>query len=127
MGKAVLSSKKSEIDHLRQFVDDLPSSYLRDTLAPFVPDFERGVYSDFIPSVRDSWDARIEADKEVKALRKEIETLRKARNDFHREFASEVARYQSGLKALREASNVVANACRWADDAIESAKTLSHE
>jgi hypothetical protein len=112
-------TKSQEIEHLRSFVSALPSSYLRDSLAPFVPEFERGVYSDFVPSVRDSWDARIEAQKEVKVLQAEIAELTKARDEFRREFAREVARYQSGLKALSEASSTVANAVRWAGDAIE--------
>lgn len=115
-------TKSQEIEHLRSFVSALPSSYLRDSLAPFVPEFERGVYSDFVPSVRDSWDARIEAQKEVKVLQAEIAELTKARDEFRREFAREVARYQSGLKALSEASSTVANAVRWASDAVESAK-----
>ena len=112
-------TKTQEIEHLRSFVSALPSSYLRDTLTPFVSDFEHGVYSDFVPSVRDSRDARIEAQKEVKVLQAEIAELTKARDEFRREFAREISRYQSGLKALQEASNTVANAVRWAGDAIQ--------
>jgi hypothetical protein len=112
-------TKTQEIEHLRSFVSALPSSYLRDTLTPFVSDFEHGVYSDFVPSVRDSWDARIEAQKEVKVLQAEIAELTKARDEFRREFAREISRYKTGIAALKEASNTVANAVRWAGDAIE--------
>jgi len=122
MSKVTLSSKASEVDHLRQFVEGLPSSYLRDTLSPFVVDFERGVYSDFVPSVRDSWDARIEADKEVKELRKQVAELQEERRKLVNEIAKETARFESGVKALREAANVVANASRWAADTISEVK-----
>jgi seryl-tRNA synthetase len=118
----MLSSKKSEIEHLREFVDSLPDSYLRDTLRPFVPDFERGVYSDFIPSVRDSWDARIEADKEVKALRKEIAELQEERRKLVNEIARDVKRFEDGVASLREAANVVANASRWASETLSDVK-----
>ena len=115
-------TKSQEIDLLKKFVEKLPSSYLRDVLRPFLPDFERGVYSDIVPSVRDSWDARVEAEKEVKAIKAEIAELEKARDAFRRDFASEVALYRDGLKKLQEASTIVSNACRWASDAINSAR-----
>ena len=115
-------TKAEEIARLSGFVASLPSSYLSDVLSPFVEQFAAGVYSDCVPSVRDSWDARIEADKEVKAVKAEIESLKKERAALRREFASEVALFERALKPLAEARTVVANAHRFAVDAIEQTK-----
>ena len=115
-------TKAEEIARLKGFVDSLPTSYLRDTLRSVVEEFSAGIYSDFVPSVRDSWDARIAADKEVKAVRAEIASLRKEQTALRREFASEVSLFERALKPLAEASTVVANAHRFAVDAIEQTK-----
>lgn len=85
------ATKAAEVEFLKDLIERLPSSYLRDVLSPFVTEFEHGVYSDFVPSVRDSWDARIEAEKEVKAVNAELESLRKQKKDLQREIAREYA------------------------------------
>ena len=115
-------SKSEEIKSLQEFVAGLPRfSYLRDVLQPFVVEFESGVYSDFVPSVRDSWDNRIEADKEAKVVRQQVAELERQRDALRRELAVEVSRYREGLKKLRDASNTVAAAVRLAGDALDSA------
>jgi len=57
-------TKQEEIDLLKTFVGNLPEGYLKDALAPFVPDFECGIRSDIVPSVWDSYHARVKADED---------------------------------------------------------------
>jgi len=115
-------TKSEEIARIKGFVGSLPSSYLRDVLGPFVAEFESGIYCDFVPSLRDSWDARIAADKEVKAVKAEIASLKAEREKFRREFAAEVSAFERAIKPLAEARTVVANAHRFALDAVEQTK-----
>lgn len=110
-------TKADEVEFLKDFVNGLPSSYLRDTLSPFVDDFERGVYNDFVPSVRDSWDARIEAEKQVKAVNAELEALRRQRDDLRRTVAREVA-------SLREIASLAAKVVTHASYAEAQANSL---
>jgi septal ring factor EnvC (AmiA/AmiB activator) len=66
--KVSLPTKADEISHLREFVASLPTySYLHSALSPFVEEFASDIYSDLVPTVRQSWDSRIEAEKETKA------------------------------------------------------------
>ena len=57
-------TKQEEIDLLKTFVGNLPEGYLKDALTPFVFDFEAGVRCDIVPSVWDSYNARVKADED---------------------------------------------------------------
>ena len=69
-------TKAEEIQHLKYFVDGLPrDSYIRDALEPFLLEFERWVYSDYVPTVLESWRHRTEAEEEAKEARKQLATV----------------------------------------------------
>lgn len=110
-------TKAAEVEFLKDLVERLPSSYLRDVLSPFVADFEQGVYSDYVPAVRDSWDARVEAQKEVKAVNAELEALRKQRRDLEQTIAREVAR-------LDEIATLARKVAAAADYSVSQANSL---
>ena len=68
-------SKQQEIDFYRQFVADCPAtSYLGSILADTVGDVESAIRNDFgfIPSIRESWAARVDAQNELKEVNKQI-------------------------------------------------------
>lgn len=72
-------TKHEEIETLKAFIAGLPrDSYVRDALEPFLMEFERGVYSDYVPPVSESWRHRREADEETKEARKQLETVEAA-------------------------------------------------
>lgn len=99
-------TKAAEVEFLKDLVERLPSSYLRDVLSPFLVDFEQGVYSDYVPSVRESWDARVEAEKETKAAKADLESLRKQKRDLEQSIAREVARLEEvAILARKVAAN----------------------
>lgn len=110
-------TKAAEVEFLKDLIERLPSSYLRDVLSPFVADFEHGVYSDYVPAVRDSWDARVEAEKDVKAAKVVLEDLRKQKRDLEQAIAREVAR----LDEIATLARKVASA---ADYSVSQAKSL---
>jgi hypothetical protein len=69
-------TKHEEIETLRKFVAGLPrDSYVRDALEPFLLEFERGVYSDYVPSVFQSWEHRLEAEMETKEARAALKAV----------------------------------------------------
>lgn len=110
-------TKAAEVEFLKDLVERLPSSYLRDVLSPFVDDFEQGVYSDFVPAVRDSWDARVEAEKDVKAAKAVLDDLRKQKRDLEQSVAREVAR-------LDEIATLARKVAAAADYSVSQAKSL---
>lgn len=110
-------TKAAEVEFLKDLVARLPSSYLRDVLSPFVPDFEQGVYSDYVPAVRDSWDARVEAEKDVKAVNAELASLRKQKRDLEQSVSREVAR-------LAEVATLARKVASAADYSVSQAKSL---
>jgi hypothetical protein len=98
-------TKADEIALIREFVVSLPEvSYLRSALEPFAEEFERDIYSDLIPQVRDSWNARIEADRETKAAREELRSvqaeIRKARLEATIESAR-ILRLRDAFQSIR--------------------------
>jgi hypothetical protein len=96
-------TKSDEIETLHGFVQSLPRfSYLRSALEPFLVDFERGVYSDYVPSVRESWDARIAADKEASEARAKAQEARNDAEKARREGCLVHAQLQKLVEALRE-------------------------
>ena len=69
-------TKAEEIQHLKYFVAGLPrDSYLRDVLEPFLPQFEQGVINDYVPSVMQSWEHRLAAEKETAKAREQLATV----------------------------------------------------
>ena len=69
-------TKAEEIKSLKEFVAGLPrDSYVRDALEPFLVEFERGVYSDYVASVSESWRHRLEAEKEAKEARAAVKAI----------------------------------------------------
>jgi hypothetical protein len=69
-------TKREEIDAVKSFVASLPrDSYARDALEPFLMEFEQDVYSDYVPSVSQSWQYRREAEKETAEARAELKAV----------------------------------------------------
>jgi hypothetical protein len=111
-------SKANEVALLRDFVQSLPGeSYLRSALEPFVIQFEQGIYSDIVPSVRESWDARIEADAEAKEARAAVARIRSEAETARREACLVHARVNKIVDTLRELSGSVDYASREAKSA----------
>lgn len=103
-----LHTKAAEVAFLKDLVERLPRfCYLRGVLEPFLGEFERGVYADYVPPVRESWDARVNADLDAKAARAELEALRKQKRDLEQSLAREVARLEEVATLARK---VAANA-----------------
>jgi hypothetical protein len=70
-------TKREEIDAVKAFVASLPrDSYARDALEPFLMEFEKGVYADYVPTVHDSWRHRREADEEAGQARKVLAAVK---------------------------------------------------
>lgn len=113
-----LNTKSSEIEFLKDLVSRLPRfCYLRGILEPFLGEFEQGVYADYVPPVRESWDARIKADLDVKAVNAELESLRKQKRDLEQAVAREVAR-------LEEVATLARKVAASADYTVSAAKSL---
>lgn len=110
-------TKAAEVEFLKDLVSRLPSSYLRDVLSPFLGDFEHGVYADYVPPIRESWEARMEAQQEVKAVNAKLEALRKQKRDLEQSVAREVAR-------LEEIATLARKVAAAADYSVSQAKSL---
>lgn len=110
-------TKADEVEFLKDLVARLPSSYLRDVLSPFLIDFEQGVYSDWVPAIRDSWDARVAADKEVKAVNAELAALRQQKRTLEASVSHAVGRLEELAKLARQFSGA-------AHDVAAKAKSL---
>lgn len=115
--KVSLPTKADEIAHLREFIASLPeASYLHSCLAPFAAEFERDVYSDFIPSFSESWSHRVEARHEAVEAAKELKAIQDQIQSAKQELASQASRLhriQDSLCSLRssvEQAVVVATA-----------------
>jgi len=118
-------TKHDEIQTIKSFVAGLPTaSYLRAALEPFVPEFEQGVYSDIIPSLRESWNARIEAQKEAAEARRAIDALRIEQRRLQDEVSSQIRRLERANDSLREISSTIDIANRAADRAASAARSL---
>ena len=98
-------TKAEEIATLKAFVAGLPrDSYLRDVLEPFLPQFEAGVICDYAPSVRESWDNRLEAEREAKEARaalKSIEDEVKAAGRKYQLYCQAVGHLERKARELR--------------------------
>lgn len=69
-------TKAQEIATLKAFIAGLPrDSYVRDALEPFLTEFERGVYSDYVAPVSESWRHRREAEEETAQAKKVLATV----------------------------------------------------
>lgn len=113
-----LHTKAAEVEFLKGLVARLPRfCYLRGVLEPFLGEFERGVYADYVPPVRESWDARVAADLEVKAVNAELASLRQQKRDLEQAVAREVAR-------LEEVATLARKVASSADYTVSQAKTL---
>lgn len=89
-------TKDQEIQHLKYFVAGLPrDSYARDALEPFLLEFERGVYSDYVPTVLDSWRHRQEAEKEALEARARLAEVQKEIANAKRNLAMHAERLGS--------------------------------
>ena len=109
-------TKQKEIETLKAFVEGLPrDSYVRDALEPFLMEFERGVYSDYVPSVSESWRFRREAEAEAAAARAELSALRHEIDQTKREFE----RYSNSFDALRAKHRELSAMSRRMAEAIE--------
>lgn len=118
-------TKHAEIETLKKFVSSLPrASYLRSALEPFLPEFERGVYSDLVPSIRESWDARIEAQNEAVAARRAIDALRVEHRRLQDEVGCQLRRLERANDSLQEIASSIDIASRSADRAACSARAL---
>ena len=98
-------TKAAEVEFLKDLVERLPSSYLRDVLEPFLVEFEQGVYSDWVPPVRDSWQARIDAAKEVKAIDAEILRLGAEKKAIEQAIARNLERLKTVVETARSVAS----------------------
>ena len=98
-------TKAEEIATLKAFVADLPrDSYVRDALEPFLVEFERGVYSDYVPTVIESWRHRLEAEREANEARaalKSIEDEVKAAGRKYQLYCQAVGHLERKARELR--------------------------
>lgn len=98
-------TKQQEIETLKAFVAGLPrDSYVRDALEPFLVEFERGVYSDYVPSVSESWRHRREAESETAEARKQlaaVESEVKAAGRRYQLYCESVGHLERKAKELR--------------------------
>lgn len=123
--KIHLPTKADEIAHLREFIAALPeASYLHSCLAPFAADFERDVYSDFIPSFSESWAQRVEARHDAVEAAKELRALQSQVEAVKAEIVSQVDRLRKAQHALRSLAGAVGVAIASADNAVEKAERL---
>jgi len=96
-------TKADEIALLREFVVGLPEvSYLRSALEPFAVEFERDIYSDIVPSVHESWVARLEADAELREAQRKVREVNEEAEKARREAAVAHARLNKLIDLLRE-------------------------
>jgi len=118
-------TKHDEIQTIKQFVAALPTaSYLRSALEPFVPEFEQGIYSDIVPSFRESWNDRIEAQREAAEARRAIDALRIEQKRLQEEVGHQIRRLERANDSLREISSTIDIANRAADRAASAARSL---
>lgn len=118
-------TKHDEIQTIKSFVAALPTaSYLRSALEPFVPDFEQGVYSDIVPSLRESWTARIEAQREATEARRAIDALKIEQKKLQDEVGHQLRRLERANDSLQEISASIDVASRSADRAASAARSL---
>jgi hypothetical protein len=99
-------TKAEEIATLKAFVTGLPrDSYVRDALEPFLVEFERGVYSDYVPTVIESWRHRREAEEETAKARQQMRDveaeLDRAKRKF-RNYCSQIGALERVAKEQRD-------------------------
>lgn len=93
-------TKSEEVQILKDFVASLPeASYLFSALSPYVEEFEFGITSDIVPSVRESLDARLEAHREAVIERQELERQKK----IARETAQQISLWTSAVSSIKDA------------------------
>jgi hypothetical protein len=118
-------TKADEIATIKKFVSSLPEvSYLRSALEPFVPEFEAGVYSDIVPCLRESWNARIEAQREASEARRAIEALRVEQKRLQDEVHVQLRRLERANDSLQEISSSIDVASRTAVRVASAARSL---
>lgn len=123
--KVSLPTKSDEIAHLRAFIAALPAaSYLHSCLAPFAEEFERDVYSDFIPSFSESWSHRVEARHEAVEAAKELKALQDQVKAVKSEVASQVDRLRRAQHGVHSLQAAIGLAVASADAAAEKAERL---
>lgn len=118
-------TKHDEIQTIKKFVANLPeNTYLRSALEPFVSEFEHGVYSDIVPSLRESWNARIEAQREAAEARRAIDALKIEHKKLQEEVGHQIRRLERANDSLRDISSTIDIANRAADRAAAAARVL---
>jgi hypothetical protein len=123
--KISLPTKSDEIAHLREFVTALPQhSYLYSCLGPFIAEFERDVYSDFIPSFAESWAHRTEARHEAIEAAKELRAIQDQVKAAKAELADQVNRLSQITDSLATVRRSVDAALRYANAESEKSTKL---
>lgn len=118
-------TKHDEIATLKRFVAALPeNTYLRSALEPFVLEFEQGIYSDIVPSLRESWNERIEAQREAAEAKRAVEALRREQSKLEEAVVGQLRRIENAAGLFRDIEQVIGSAKFAADRVASSARSL---